>query len=152
MRNPRIAFACSLLLPGLGQLYLKDYAKGWTLICMDAGMAVSLWISHSWFACLLLGIVYLGIMIPAAMDAFQNASGRPRVFNGDSVPYVLVMLFTVGPFAIPLLWQSQKFSKRSKIGWTVFVILIALVMIATLNVIASIADTLMAQNAGTLSL
>ncbi|HOW58238.1 MAG TPA: hypothetical protein PLO78_00775 [Candidatus Omnitrophota bacterium] len=148
MKNPRVASLFSILLPGLGQLYLKDYAKGWTLICIDIGIFVSLWISHSWFACVLLAVVYLGIMIPAAIDAFQNATGRPRVFTGESIPYVLWMLFAVGPFAIPLLWQSQKFSRRAKSGWTIFVILIALLMIATLNWMASFLNALMQQNSG----
>lgn len=141
-----LAFLYSLLLPGLGQLYLGERAKGLTLLCMTAGIILSLVMNHSWFSWLLLGGVYLAIMIPAAVDAFQTASGRPRFFTGDSRPYVIIMLLTVGPFAIPLLWQSPKFSKREKIGWTVFVILMALVVITVMSVVASFLDTVMKEN------
>lgn len=147
MKNPHLAFFYSILVPGLGQIYLADYGKGWTFLCMDAGILVSLWFNHSWLSYVLMGVVYLTIAIPAGLDAFQNASGRPRVFSGNSVAYIILMLLVVGPFAIPLLWQSSKFSKRAKIGWTVFVILIALLMIATLNFLALLQETLMQQSA-----
>jgi hypothetical protein len=146
MKNPWLALGASLFLPGTGHLYLGERAKGWTFLCMDAGIFVSFWISHSLIACVLLSVVYLGIVIPAALDAFQNASGKPHVLTGDSVPYVLLMLLTVGPFAVPLLWQSRKFSKNAKIGWTVFVILIALLMIAMVNVLASFLNLLTQGN------
>lgn len=148
MKKPVIAFFYSLFLPGLGQIYLREYAKGWVLLCMTGGVVVSLIINHSWFSWLLLGGVYLAIMIPAALDAFQSASGRPRLFAGDSVPYVIIMLLTVGPFAIPLLWQSKKFSRGKKIGWTIFVILVALLVIGVMSLMASLMETLMGGNAG----
>ena len=173
MKNPRLALLYSLLLPGLGQLYLGERAKGWTFVCMDMGVAVSLIVSHTWISFFLMGGIYLAILIPAALDAFQSASGRPRNFSapipvyqndmeagtvhvtlhektsqtwpGDTIPYVIVMLFIVGPFAIPLLWQSQKFSMKAKIAWTVAVILIGLVTIAIITLSASFLDQLMKQ-------
>jgi hypothetical protein len=105
------------------------------------------------------------------LDAFQTASGRPRTFAvptpinfreseigavqvaihdkkiktwaGDTIPYVIVMLLLVGPFAIPLLWQSRKFSARAKIVWTVVVIGIALLSIAAMTFVASFLEQLM---------
>jgi len=76
-------------------------------------------------------------MIPAASDAFQTASGKPRNFSGDSVPYVIVMLLMIGPFAIPLLWQSPKFSIFAKILCTAAVIFFAILAIVILNLMAS---------------
>ena len=61
------------------------------------------------------------------------------------MPYVILMLLTVGPFALPLLWQSVKFSKTAKILWTVTVILIAFLAIATLTLSASFLDQFMKQ-------
>jgi len=145
MKNPRLALLYSLLLPGLGQLYLGERAKGWTFVCMDIGVAVSLIVSHTWIFCFLMGGIYLAIMIPAALDAFQAASGRPRTFSDDTLPYVIAMLLMVGPFAIPLLWQSSKFSKGAKIFWTGAVILIALLTITILMLSASFLDQLMKQ-------
>ena len=143
MKNPYLALLYSLLLPGSGQLYLGERVKGWTLLCMSAGVVVSLILSHTWIAWLLMGGIYLTVMIPAALDAFQTASGRPRTFTTDTVPYVITMLFMVGPFATPLLWQSVKFSKRAKILWTVVVILIALLSIATMTFTVSFLGHLM---------
>ena len=148
MKNPYLSFLYSLLLPGAGQLYLGERAKGWTLLSMDVGVAVSLIFSHTWIAWFLMGGIYLAVMVPAAVDAFQTASGRPRTFSGESIPYVIVMLLMVGPFAVPLLWQSVKFSKTAKILWTAFVILIAFLAIATLMLSASFLDQFMKQ-AGT---
>lgn len=145
MKNPFLALIYSVVVPGLGQLYLGERAKGWTLVCMDAGVAVSLSFNHSWVACFLMGGIYLAIMIPAALDAFRTASGQPKTFSGDTVPYVIVMLLMVGPFAIPLLWQSAKFSKTAKIVWTVGIILIALFAIAVTTLAASFVDQFMKQ-------
>ncbi len=176
MKDPVLAFFYSLTIPGLGQLYLGERAKGWTLLSMTAGVAVSLVISHTLFSWIFVGVIYLGIMIPAALDAYQAASGRPRAFSvpipinfreseigavqvtmhekkqktwtGDSVPYVIVMLLVVGPFAIPLLWQSARFSKTAKILWTLGVILIALLAIGALSATASFFDRFLKQAAG----
>jgi TM2 domain-containing membrane protein YozV len=143
MKDPRLALFYSVVAPGLGQIYLGERAKGWTFLCMGAGVAVSLIISHTAVACFLMGGIYLAVMIPAALDAFQTASGRPRTFSGDTIPYVIVMLLSVGPFAIPLLWQSQKFSPRAKIVWTIVVIGIALLSIVAMTFVASFLERIM---------
>jgi len=145
LKNPYLAGIYSVLFPGLGQLYLGESAKGWTLICMDVGVAVSLLFSHTAIACFLMGGIYLAVMIPAALDAYQTASGRPRTFTADTVPYVIVMLLMVGPFAIPLLWQSRKFSTFGKIVWTLVVIMISLLGIAILTFAASSLEQFMKQ-------
>lgn len=145
MKSPQLSFLYSLLLPGAGQLYLGERAQGWTLLCMDAGVAVSLIFSHTWIAWVLMGGIYLAIVVPAAIDAYQTASGRPRTFSGNGIPYVIVMLLMVGPFALPLLWQSIKFSRTAKILWTVAVILIALLAIVSLVFSASFLEQLMKQ-------
>ena len=145
MKSPHLSFLYSLLLPGAGQLYLGESAKGWTLLCMDAGVAVSLILNHTWIAWILMGGIYLAIVVPAAIDAYQTASGRSRTFSGDGIPYVIVMLLLVGPFALPLLWQSSKFSKTARIAWTAVVMLIALLAIVTLTFSASFLDQLMKQ-------
>jgi len=55
MKDPRLALFYSIVVPGLGQLYLGERAKGWTLLCMSAGVAVSLIISHTAIAFFLMG-------------------------------------------------------------------------------------------------
>ena len=145
MKNPYLAFFYSLAVPGLGQLYLGERAKGWALLSMTGGIVVSLVVSHTLIAWIMMGGIYLAVMIPSAVDAFQTASGRPRMFNGDSKPYVIVMLLMVGPFAIPLLWQSGRFTKTAKIIWTLAVILIAFLGIVALTFMASSMNQFMAQ-------
>jgi hypothetical protein len=145
MKNPYLAMIFSVLVPGLGQLYLGERAKGWTLVCMSAGIVVSLFISHTPIVWVLMGGIYLAVMIPAASDAFRTASGRPRTFMADTVPYVIMMLLLVGPFAVPLLWQSRKFSRLAKFLWTAGVILVALVAIVVTTLLASSMEGLMRQ-------
>ena len=145
MKDPRFALLYSVIFPGLGQFYVGERAKGWTLLCMGAGVVVSLIVSHTAIACFLMGGIYLTIMIPAAVDAFQTASGRSQTFLSDTVPYVILMLLLVGPFAVPLLWQSRKFSTSAKIAWTAPVILIAFLAIAVLTFAASFLDQFMKQ-------
>ena len=147
MKNPRLALFYSIVFPGLGQIYLGERAKGWTLVCMALGVALSLIVSHTPIACLLMGGIYLAVMIPAVLDAFHAASGHPRTFVANTIPYVIIMLFVVGPFAIPLLWQSAKFSKAAKIIWTIVVIVIALFAIAAMTFTGSFLDQIMKTGA-----
>lgn len=140
MKDPRLAFFYSLIVPGLGQLYLDERAKGWTLLCMAVGAVVGLIVNHSVVACLLMGGIYLAVMIPAALDAFRTASGHPRKFVSNTVPYVIMMLLVIGPFAIPLLWQSDKFSKVAKIAWTLGIILIAFLAVTVTVFLAPVLE------------
>ena len=132
MKNPRAAFFLSLAVPGLGQLYLNEKAKGISLFCIAAGIVISLVMSHSLIAVILIGPLYLFSMVPAALDAYQTAAGKPRRFKSDSVLYVIIMLLVVGPFAVPIFW-------------TVFVTVIALGAIVVMASIASVFDKMMQQ-------
>ena len=142
-RSPWIAAALSLLLPGLGQLYNQERPKGIALLCMTAGIAYGLFMSllgpshaRSLVTAVLLAIVYLLVWPPAVVDAYRHAAGKSSpLLSGEKAWYVILMLLTVGPMALPLLWQSPRFSRGGKIGWTVAVILIVLLGIAMLLVI-----------------
>ena len=137
-RSPWLAAALSLLLPGLGQLYNQERPKGIALLCMTAGIVYGIFMStlgpprfHSLVTAVMLTIAYLFVWPPAVMDAYQRAAGKPVTWlSGEKAWYVIVMLLTVGPMALPLLWQSSRFSRTGKVGWTVAVILIALAAIA----------------------
>ena len=150
MKKPFLAFFYSLAVPGLGQLYLGERAKGWTLLSMTVGVVVSLIVSHTAIAWILMGGIYLAVMIPAAAEAYQVTlrEKKAKTWMGDSIAYVIVMLLMVGPFAIPLLWQSGRFSKTAKIVWTLVVILIAVFAIVTLTFMASFLDLFMKQASG----
>lgn len=151
MKSPWAAFFLSLAVPGLGQLYLNEKAKAFSLLCITAGIVLSLALSRSWITFVLLAPLYLFVLIPASLDAYQTAAGNPRTFKGDSVFYVIMMLVIVGPFAIPLLWQSAKFPKGAKIVCTVLVTLIALAAVLTMALIGSIFNEMMKQDAAVLT-
>lgn len=133
-KSPLIAPLLSAILPGLGQLYNGERAKGLVILCIDFGIAGGMALStigpvalRSWLTVVMLGVAYVFIWIPSIIDAYQYAAGvRKPLLSGERAWYVIFMLLTVGPAAIPLLWQSPRFSKGAKIGWTIGVILIAL--------------------------
>ena len=90
--------------------------------------AVALWGPprlRSTFTAVLLGAIYLFVWIPAIIDAAQHASGAARpLLSGENAWYVIVMLLTIGPGAMPLLWQSRRFSRLAKILWSTAIMLI----------------------------
>lgn len=110
------------------------------MLCVTAGIAVAFLTSRSMVAFFLLGLIYLFIIVPAAVDAYQTASGKPRTFKSDSIPYVLIMLCIVGPFAIPLLWQSPRFPRAVKIILTTLVTLIMILGLLLINLVGPYLD------------
>lgn len=145
MKNKWLAFFLSFLVPGLGQLYVGQKIAGFSFLCITAGAVVSLAVSRSWLAALLIGPLWIFVMAPSAVDAYQTAQGKPRRFKGESVLYVIFMLFLVGPFAIPLLWQSPRFSRGAKIFWTALVLAVALLVVFMLGFVASTLDEVIKQ-------
>jgi hypothetical protein len=139
-RPPILAAAMSLLLPGLGQLVNGDRPKGLTVLCMAVATAGGAGVAalgpealRSWLTLLLLTITYLFILVPSVLDAYQEAAGAPaQLLSGRRAWYVILMLLTIGPMSLPLLWQSPVFSRRGKIVWTIVVVLIALLFILSL--------------------
>jgi TM2 domain-containing membrane protein YozV len=132
-RQPLIAAALSWLLPGIGQLYNGERVKGWAILCMSAGTLGGMALAWGGPAALrspvsvaFLGLIYVAVWLPAVIDAFQCAAGRRQtLLSGERAWYVIGMLLTVGPMALPFLWQSPRFSRRAKTGWTIAVILFA---------------------------
>lgn len=147
-RSPLLAAVLSLLVPGLGQLYAGDRAKGIALLCITAGVWGGIAMStvgpaalRSWLTALFLGFAYLFVWIPAALDAHQHAAGRPsRLLSDGRSWYVILMLLAVGPMALPLLWQSRAFSRTGKLVWTIVVIAIALLIVLSLIVLGPILE------------
>ncbi|MBI2174870.1 MAG: hypothetical protein HYU33_06715 [Candidatus Omnitrophica bacterium] len=147
-RYPVLAALLSAIFPGLGQWYNGERIKAFAIGCMSIGTYVGILLAiigpkafHSLLTLVLLGIVYLAIWIPAVMDAYQRAAGvATTVFSSTSYWYVIVMLLTVGPMALPLLWQSHRFSKAAKISYSLIVIVVALCTIGLIVVLAPILE------------
>lgn len=141
-RSPIVAGLLSLILPGLGQIYAKSVRRGLSLLIVAAGIGASYFRSDSAVMRFTFGLIYLFFLIPAVQDAHALVKGDPRAI-GQSKGYIVMMLLATGPFALPLLWQSDKFSQNAKILWSVFVISIALLFFLTIYAIGKISHELL---------
>jgi TM2 domain-containing membrane protein YozV len=121
------AVLLSLVLPGLGQLYLGEYARGAATLIMSVSVwgaaAFMLWGGASGFAIVVsLGFVYFLVLVPAVREAWRRAGGQNEGPSpGESRSYVLTMLACLGPVALPLLWQNPRFGRPAKVAWTMLV-------------------------------
>jgi hypothetical protein len=135
-RSRYIAAGLSLVAPGAGQIYSGDRPKGVALLCITAGLWTMATLTmagpaaaRSALTMPSLVIVYLFVLIPAVLDGYRAGVGQTAVVAGERLWYVVMMLLAVGPLALPLLWQSRRFSRATKMAWTVAVIIIALLAI-----------------------
>ena len=151
-RSPYIAAGLSLVAPGAGQIYSGDRPKGVALLCITAGLWTSAILTiagvtaaRSALTMLLLVVVYLFVLIPAVLDAYRAGEGQTAVIAGEKLWYVVMMLLAAGPLALPLLWQSRRFSRATKLAWTVAVIILALLAIYALVVIGPIVERLLSD-------
>lgn len=72
-------------------------------------------------------VCYTVVEITNAAISEQEAKKKKWYYSG---PFVIVMLFAIaGPFALPLLWASPKFSVVSKIILTILVILLTVFLL-----------------------
>ena len=130
-RNPFVALVLSLIVPGLGQIYNKEPAKGIVVMSMCVGLgllAYALPGLHKVTAALLA----LAVWISASIEAYKiaQASGQPVDFYYRTA-FVVGMLLLVGPLALPLLWKSPYFSSLARWTWTIIVVGVALLFVAT---------------------
>ncbi len=144
-KNPWVAAAASLV-PGLGQIYTGRPKKGLALLCVAAGAVVSLVITHSRIFFILTILIYFATVIPAGIEAFQEACGFRCMAFLDSKRYVVWMLLTTGFSALPLLWHSGQFSRPAKIAWTVAVPILAFIFFAGLVFLAPKIDIFLKKN------
>ena len=129
-RSPFLAAVLSFVAPGAGQLYNGQRAKGVVVLCMVLGLTAAVAMAtigparmRSSLTVALLGFVYLFVWIPAIIGAWQDAAGTAKpLLSGERRWYVILMLLSVGPGAIPLLWSSGRFSRIAKLLWTLAVI------------------------------
>jgi hypothetical protein len=121
----------SAIVPGLGQIYNQEIKKGVVIFgsCLSLGL-LSYWISGLNKISTLLALLLL--WISAVTDAYKAA--KASAHESDFYyrrPYVVAMLLLVGPLALPLLWQSQNFSRTARWTWTIIVVGAALLFVAT---------------------
>jgi TM2 domain-containing membrane protein YozV len=129
--NPLVALVLSLIVPGLGQIYNRDFAKGLVVfgLCLGLGLLTyGLSGLNKITAALALVVIWISAITEAYMIA--KASGQPIDFYYHA-PYVIAMLLLVGPLALPLLWRSPHFSRFARWCWTILVVAAALLFVLT---------------------
>ncbi|HRK62319.1 MAG TPA: hypothetical protein PLY88_07230 [Candidatus Omnitrophota bacterium] len=130
-KKPWVAFLLSVLFPGLGHLYVGNRLAALIYGAMGLGVWISCYSSGSILTRLAVLLILPFVVIPAARDAFDTASGKKKPVTGEeSKLYVIWMLCCVGPFALPLLWRNKKFSLTVKIIWTVVVVAVVVFFFA----------------------
>jgi hypothetical protein len=151
-RSPYIAAGLSLVAPGAGQIYSGDRPKGVALLCITAGLWTIAILTmagpaaaRSALTMPLLVIVYLFVLVPAVLDAYRAGEGQTAAIAGEERWYVVMMLLAVGPLALPLLWQSRRFSRATKLTWTVAVIIIVLLAAYALVAIGPTVERLLSD-------
>lgn len=139
MATPSIvAAALSGLMPGLGQWANGKRAKGFALLCLTLGiwgvMALAQWgpsAFRSRFSLIVLGLTYVLVWIPAMVEAYRgDPEAAGSVLSGDRTWYVILMVFTLGAMALPLIWQSRRLSKGAKYAWSIIGMLNTVLAIA----------------------
>jgi len=121
------------VVPGAGHLAAGKRGEAAALFAVDLGIVCSIVFVRSGRAYVLAGFVYLMLMVPAVIETYALARGTQSRF-AESKPYIVVLLLATGFPALPLLWQSSVFSKRSKIGWSIAVPVLAVLFFSFLGV------------------
>jgi len=144
-RSPVVALILSAVVPGTGQLYNGERAKGIAFLCLTLGtgvlMALATWgpsAFRSRLTQLVLVITYLFVWIPAVFEAYRGDPGTSHsVLSGDRPWYVIFMVLVIGAMALPLVWQSRGFSRTTKIVWSTLGILNTLLALLTVALLGS---------------
>lgn len=124
-KNAKLALILSIV-PGLPHLYLRRIKKAVSLLVIDAGLILALFLSDSYLIKIIIANIYLFTFLPALLESYSIARDKKSRINTDSKWYVVILLLTTGFNALPLLWQNRAFSKKFKIIWTIIVPLLAL--------------------------
>ena len=118
-------FASLSLVPGIGHWVVGKRGKAAAFFAIDLGMIGTVLFLRSPMAIFVTCLVYFLIMVPAVIETYTLARGGVSQL-GESKPYIVVLLLVTGFPALPFLWQSRSFSKRSKIAWSIVVPVLAI--------------------------
>jgi hypothetical protein len=80
------------------------------------------------------------------MSENMNAKSKVRVI--DSVWTLIVAIAFIGPFALPLLWRNPRFSRNSKIFWSVVTVLLTVLCLWLMKFTASLTASVVSDAMG----
>ena len=129
----------SVVLPGLGQLYLGERSNGLSLIAAALGMLLVLFHDPSWFTGVFVGSAYLSLVYHAAKDAYHSTK------NTESIQYIIGLAILIGPFCLPLLWQNSQIHRKAKFIWTIVILILAALAVASMVYLDPIVKRILAR-------
>ncbi len=132
-KNPLIAILLSLI-PGLSLLYVGRRRKAFGLFVIDAGIIIAFIFADSYIMRILMAGIYCVTFLPACLESYQISRYGKNTINTSARWYVTLLLLTTGFAALPMLWNSDYFSRRAKIGWSVAVPVLAMLFFSGLAV------------------
>ena len=133
LRNRPFIIVFLAIFPGLGHFCLHYRRKAISLFFVFILILVTFLFSRSLVIKGLMGFVYISLVISSAVESFYLAKGDHK--NIFSVPYIIFMLLTTGMSALPLLWESDLFTRFQKIVWTLAVALLAILFFSFLGLL-----------------
>lgn len=129
------------LLPGASHLYLRRPKKALGLLFITAGILATFVFSRSYTARAISCFIYVFTFFPSAFEAYNiSREGHPVVFDINSPWYIILLLLMTGFSAVPLLWQSNRFSLKAKIMWTAIVTILAALFFSALIVFGDLIE------------
>ncbi len=141
----RLAVWLSILFPGAGHFYLGDRRGGIALLCVTVSLLLAIVVSlvgpaplRSRVTAVLLLFPYAMLSLPSARS-LQTGLAAPPVSRSN----LLIMLAVAGPMALPLLWQSDAFSRAAKFAWTVAVVGLVIVAVGAIIAAGPVIEELM---------
>jgi hypothetical protein len=129
------------ILPGIAHLYLGRKKKGVALFIAFSGLILGFLLSDLILIKALMIMVYCSITVSAWLETCQIAGYGKNKIDTDAKWYTVVLLLVGGFAALPLLWQNDKFSKNSKILWTIAVPVLAIVFFTVIIKYRSVIET-----------
>ena len=118
--------------PGLGHMYLGKRKKAFGLLCVFAGVIAGIVLSGSIIVKVLMAIVYFSTAIPAWIETWQISRYGKNTIDTEVRWYMVFLLLVTGFAALPLLWQSARFSKKAKVMWSIAVPVLAFLFFSAL--------------------
>lgn len=131
MNNGRLLLFLGII-PGIGHFFLGMKKKAMALFIVFLGLMSGFIFSSMILIKVLMVMVYFSITVPAWIETYQLAKYGKNKIDTDARWYTVMLLLFTGFAALPLLWQNKRFSRISKILWSIAVPLLAIGFFALL--------------------
>ena len=129
--SPLLVASLSLV-PGVGHWMVGKRGKAVAFFAIDLGMICTVFFLRSPMTLFVTCLAYFMAMVPAVIETYALACGGASKLS-ESKSYIVALLLLTGFSALPLLWQSHSFSKRTKVAWSMTVTVLAVLFFSFLG-------------------